>query len=555
MDGMDMHEVDGVAVSRGFGAAAEEGALLTEGSPLAVEVRGLVVRVGADGPTVLDGVDLAVRRGETLAVVGASGAGKSTLARVLLGSVGPGLVWDKGHVTVDGCSVRGLGGRDLRRLRGRRVAYLVQDPALSLTPWMRVGELLAEVGADGDRANELLAAVGLDGVAQVLRRRPAELSGGQRRRVALARAMVGEPAVLVLDEPTSGLDNAASEDVLATVSALRERRGTAVIAVTHDLQVAARLGGDVAVMEGGRVVERGQTRRVFAGPDHAYTRELLAATRLARPDGAREEAAHEVGAMTGPEAAPAPGAAPKFDEASVPPFVLRVDGLCVTTPDGKRVVDNLSFTLKPGGGIALVGPSGAGKTTLVNVLVGRWPPDAGRLELWDGTAPVDLAARFEDRSESQLMGVQMVPQDPATSLNPALTVRIQLARACKRRYPSWSKEQLAKRLCELMGFVGLEEALLRHRPGRLSGGQAQRVAIARALAYEPAVLVLDESTSALDAVTQRDVLAMLDHVCARTGVAVVVVTHEPRVASYLCDQTVTVGATGSFAFAAATPGT
>lgn len=569
-------------------------------SSLAVEVCGLTVRAdgmaladgGAScGAAVLDGVDLQVARGGVCAVVGASGAGKSTLARALLGAVRPGLVWAEGSVAVDGRLVRELRGRELRRFRSERVAYLAQDPALSLTPWMRVGELLAEVGARGERAQELLAAVGLSGVSRVLRRRPGELSGGQRRRVALARAMAADPAVLVLDEPTSGLDSAAVEDVLAVVERLRAARGTAVLAVTHDLAAAERLGGELVVMARGRVVERGPVAAVVKNPASDYTRELLAAARL-------ERMGEGVPAQIGTEPAAAgcaqgagPGArsgdalaahgvdAPRRCEGdALQAPVLRVRDLRVVAPDGKVAANGLSFDVRGGEGVALVGPSGAGKTTLVQVLLGLRAPDGGALELRspsasgygcgpaDGASPnVDgglagadspqhvsvaceralgghtLAPRFADRPLEERLGVQLVPQDPATSLNPALLVGTQLMRACARRHPRWSRAQRSRRVQELLRMVGLDPSVLRRRPGRLSGGQAQRVAIARALAHEPQVLVLDESTSALDATTQRDVLAMLAQVRAQTGAAFVVVTHDPRVADYLCSQKVQVG--------------
>lgn len=257
---------------------------------------------------------------------------------------------------------------------------------------------------------------------------------------------------------------------------------------------------------------------VTENPAQTYTRELLAASRLDRPAGPAR-------AVTSPDLA------------------LRVRDLRVETPDGKLAANGLSFAVQAGEGVALLGPSGAGKTTLVRVLLGQRAPEAGTVELGfsDGSARV-LASAFEGRSLSDRLAVQLVPQDPVTSLNPVLTVKTQLMRACARRHPHWSRRQRGKRVEELLSLVGLDPSVLGRRPGRLSGGQAQRVAIARALAHEPRVLVLDESTSALDATTQRDVLAMLAEVRAQSKAAFVVVTHDPRVASCLCDQQVRLGA-------------
>ncbi len=490
-----------------------------------VEVRGLSMR-DESGRPVLDDVSLGLEAGGSLAVVGESGAGKTTLALALFGRVRRGLAVCAGEVRVAGEDVLRLRGRALRAYRRARVSGLSQDPALSLTPTMSVWALLGEAGCPSrDDALALLASVGLSGVEGLLDRRPGALSGGQRRRVALARAMASRPRLLVLDEPTSGVDPETAAEVVDAVRGLARTAGCAVLAITHDLSVARRLGGGVAIMDRGRVVEQGPCS-LLHDPADDYTRRLVGADALS--------------SLTPPSAGEAAGAGP----------LMRVRGLCVDTPDGRTAVSGLSFELGPGDGVALTGASGAGKSTVVRALSGQRPARAGSIELAVGpvgagagepAALVPLDPSYARRTRDQLLALQVVPQDPSTSLNPAVSVGAQLRRACARRHPEWSRARCAGRAAELMRAVGLDEGLARCLPHEVSGGQAQRVAIARALAHEPRVLVCDESTSALDSTTQEGVLATLARLRDETGVALVMVTHAPQVARAMCSRAFAVG--------------
>lgn len=554
-----------------------------------VEVAGLSV-CDAAGRAVLEDVCLRLEAGGTLAVVGESGAGKTTLALALFGRVRRGLRVCAGGVRVAGRDVLALRGRDLRAFRRTCLSGLSQDPALSLTPTMDVWDLLRETGcASRQEALDLLAAVGLGELGRVLDRRPGELSGGQRRRVALARAMASRPALLVLDEPTSGVDPQAAREVIEAVRAVSAQTGCAVLAITHDLGVARQLGGRVAVMDRGRVVEQGSCALLDA-PASAYARRLVEAEALAGLGQAGEwgagaggvrvrgGAAGEPGAGTGVAGEPGttgdvrvrdtagePGAAGPGAGLPAAPVVLRVRGLCVDTPDGRPAVRDLTFDVRAGEGVALTGASGAGKSTVVRVLTGQRPARAGTIELVVGAGEARgtgekaagggcaastlerLAPTYAGRTRDQLLALQVVPQDPATSLNPALRIGRQLARACARRHPAWSRDRRDVRVAELMAMVGLDEGLLSCVPHEVSGGQAQRVAIARALAHEPRVLICDESTAALDATTQQGVLEMLLRLRETTGVALVMVTHAPQVARAMCARAYPVGVVGEAA--------
>lgn len=490
-----------------------------DGNGPLVDVRNLTIRDGA-GRAVLDDVTISLGAGGALAVVGESGAGKTTLALALFGRVRAGLVVAGGEVRVAGHDVLRLRGHALRAYRRRCISGLSQDPALSLTPSMSVWALLRETGcACREDALALLASVGLGNVSDVLDRRPGALSGGQRRRVALARSMASHPALLVLDEPTSGVDPQATSEIIDTVAHLRAETGCAVLAITHDLSVARRLGGDVVVMDAGRVVERGDAG-LFDAPRGAYARRLVIADELS-------------------DLRPASCAAVR------PEPLLRVRGLCVDTPDGRRAVENLSFDVRAGEGVALTGASGSGKSTVVRALTGQRPARSGTIELWVGEKGLAaLAPGYAKRSREELLALQVVPQDPATSLNPAIRVGRQLARACARRHPDWSGARRLERLRKLMALVGLDEGLLGAMPHAVSGGQVQRIAIARALAHEPRVLICDESTSALDATTQEGVLRMLARLRDETGVALIMVTHAPQVTRAMCTRAYPVGVAG-----------
>ncbi len=506
---------------------------MMEGSrslPHAVQAHDLTICDSA-GRTVVDHVCLELAAGETLVVVGESGAGKTTLALSLFGRLRHGLSLQEGMLRVCGCDVLGLRERELREFRRRNLSYLSQDPALSLTADMTVWKLLHEVGCvSREQAEELLGRVGLGpGCGRLLDRRPGALSGGQRRRVALVRAVAAKPRLLVLDEPTAGVDPAAVREIVQTVADLCARSGCAVLAITHDLAVARMFGAGVAVMQAGRIVERGGPE-ILDSPRTEPVRRLVACDRL-EGLAARGRAG---------EKAPACGASP----------VMAVEGLCVDTPDGRSAVRGLSFVLRSGECIGLRGSSGAGKSTVVAALTGLRTPVAGTVSIAARSGRGDLSAdsplavvdpSFARRTSDQLLSLQTVPQDPATSLNPALSVGRQLDRAVRRRHPDWGRDRRMTCVEGLLRSVDLNGSITRRMPRELSGGQAQRVAIARALAHEPLVLICDECTSALDATTQEGVLRTLARLRDETGLALLMVTHAVQVSEAMCGRTFEVG--------------
>ncbi|MEU5305607.1 ATP-binding cassette domain-containing protein [Streptomyces noursei] len=472
-----------------------------------LQVRDLTV--DADGSRVLGGVGLELTRGRILALVGPSGSGKTTLALAAFGELRPGLTVRAGSVRLAGWSVLGMRPRRLRRLRARHAAYVPQDPRTSLAATMRVrdhvGEFLRARGVPraerAERVREALRTVRLPDDDGFLRRRPHELSGGQRQRVALAAALAHRPDLLVLDEPASALDPVTAAALLADLGRIRAQGGPAVMLIAHDLAQVASVADDVAVLDRGRIVEHGPVAQVLMRPESEPARRLVVAARTA--------------------AAPRRSGA----ERAVPvESVLTLRGLQARR-GARRVLDGIDLTVPPGGCLTVVGPSGGGKTTLLRCLAGLHPSWEGRL----GLAGHEAARGVRGRTREQLRSLQLVPQDPYDSLNPRHCVERIVARPLSLFRPELDGDARKARAQLLLERVGLDRTHAALRPDQLSGGQRQRVALARALAADPAILLCDEVTSALDAPTAATVLALLDELRRDLGLALVVVTHDMSV--------------------------
>ncbi|WP_218671082.1 ABC transporter ATP-binding protein [Microbispora sp. GKU 823] len=457
-----------------------------------VHVAGLTLGPAGGGRPVLREVTLALAPGRVLGVVGRSGSGKSSLALSLLGRIRPGLERRSGTVRVAGLDP--FDSRALRRLRGRVVSYMGQDPAASLNPALRIGTQVAEavrVRSPGTtdvtrQVRELLASVRLPTDRAFLRRRPHQVSGGQAQRVALAAALAGVPRLLVLDEPTSGLDVLLAQQMRELVAAsLRRHTDGAMVLISHDPGLVADLADQVVLLDDGRIVASGPPREVFTARVRPAADHARAATRGAA-------------AGTGGR--------------------LEVRGL--SARHGRTtVLHDVSLTVPSGTCTALVGPSGSGKTTLARCLAGLHPIAGGTVSWREAQTP---------HSPGRGRAVQLVAQDSVGALNPRETVRTALLRPLRglRGMPAQDAAAEAERT---LGLVGLAPGLLTRRPGELSGGERQRVNLARALAAAPRVLVCDEITSALDREIGDEVLDLLTVLRRTLGLTVLLVTHDrPR---------------------------
>ncbi|MFJ9773826.1 dipeptide ABC transporter ATP-binding protein [Kitasatospora sp. NPDC101157] len=573
----------------------------------AVETPLLAVRdlrvdfAGPHGPVpAVRGVDLTLRRGETLGIVGESGSGKSVTALSVLGLL-PGTARVGGSVRLDGRELVGLPGRELAAIRGRRVAMVFQDPLSAFTPVYRIGDQIAEavrVHQPVDRATarrraaELLDLVGIPAPDRALDSFPHEFSGGMRQRAMIAMAIANEPDILLADEPTTALDVTIQAQVLDVLRTAREETGAALVLVSHDLGVIAGAADRVAVMYAGRVVETAGVDELFAAPRHPYTLGLIGA--LPRLDGrggplvpipgapapmaelppgcpfaarcplAEERCSTAEPALSGDDAHraacvrsaelaerrpapsevyPVPGLPPgpsAGDRAERTP-VLSVTGLGKTFPLLKGTVfkrkvgevyavDGVELDLREGETLGLVGESGSGKSTTLFELLKLGAPETGRIELL-GHDTSRLTRAEAQRLRAEL---QIVFQDPMASLDPRMPVGDIVAEPLRaQRAP---REEIARRVPELLRQVGLDPEHAARYPHQFSGGQRQRVSIARALAVRPKLLVLDEPVSALDVSIQAGVLNLLQRLKAELGLSYLFVSHDLSVIRHLADR-------------------
>ena len=475
-----------------------------------LSLRGLDVHAGAT--RLLGPLDLDVAAGECVGVIGESGSGKSLTAQALVGLL-PGGLQARGALHVDGVDV-GLGTRAQAALRGRRLAWMPQDPQASLHPLRRIGAQLAESirvlrRLDRAQANaamlDWLARLELPDPPRLARAYPHELSGGQRQRVGLALALAGGPALLIADEPTSALDPRLARDVLDLLARLRAETGMALLLVSHDLPLVGAYADRLAILQRGTCVETGATSAIFTTPVHDYTRSLLAAA--------------DAGAT-----APAP-----VDDAAAP--LLDMRGLHVAYPRAPRpAVANASLTLSRGRALAVVGESGSGKTSLGRAVLRLLRGRVGGTLTLDGE---DLLAAEGGRLRALRRRIGVVFQDPYASLDP----RQRIADIVGEPLRVAGIDAHSRRAAAARGLaeVGLDDAALDRYPHQFSGGQRQRIALARALAAGPELLVCDEAVSALDAVHRAGVLALLARLKRERGLALLFITHDLAAARALAE--------------------
>ena len=525
-----------------------------------IDVRGLSVafrRPGARGDDgddgavrAVHGLDLTVAPGEAVGIVGESGSGKSVTARTLIGLTGGDPTIAADRLEVAGQDATGLTDAQWRAIRGRRIGFILQDALTSLDPLRTVGREIAEAlrlsdvvnaereaagesrltgralaAAERERAIALLEEVGVPEADLRVDQYPHELSGGLRQRALIASAIAGQPDLIIADEPTTALDVTVQAQVLDVLAA-RRATGSALLLISHDLAVVGQVCDRILVMKDGEVVESGPSRDVLLAPQHPYTRRLLAAVPSADSRGRLLASSRPAPRRTRP---PADNAAP----------LLVARGLVKDFPGPggtvRRAVGGVDVEVRPGQTLGVVGESGSGKSTLARLLIALAEPDGGTISL-DGETWSPLPDR---RRRSRRHRIQIISQDPISSFDPRYSVREVIAEPLRSPAAGGRRSGRARveeRVREVAQLVDLPLGRLGASPLALSGGQRQRVAIARALVTEPDILIADEPVSALDVSIQAQILDLLVEVRARTGAAVVFISHDLGVVHHLADD-------------------
>lgn len=536
--------------------------------------------VSYNATPILRQVSLAVAQGECFGLVGESGCGKSTAAFAAMRALPRAGRITGGSVSMDGVDVLGLSQQALRGLWARRVSMVYQDPSRALNPTITVGAQLMEafsvlgMGDARTRAELMLAKVQIPSPSRVMGVYPHQLSGGTQQRVVIAMALAKNPVLLVLDEPTTGLDATVEAEILDLVEALRREQGTAVLLISHNLPMVARMCDRIGVLYAGRLVEQGPAAQVLHSPRHPYTARLLSCL----PGGGRRKAQGALQTIAGqlpPSGAPMEACvfAPRCDRAEPlchheapparlagkhmaachfdPPFPASPDALpeaassvaptrvpvleavhLSKTYGAVTAVNEVSLRLAAGETLGLVGESGSGKTTLARLLLGLAAPDEGGAILLDGKA---VGPTLKARSRAERKAIQIIFQNPDSALNRAHKISHILGRPL-RRLAGFSGKALQGALAELARGVRLGDTHLAMRPRALSGGLKQRVAIARAFAGRPRVVICDEPTSALDVSVQAAILNLLVGLQRREQVAYIFISHDLAVVRYLADR-------------------
>jgi peptide/nickel transport system ATP-binding protein len=549
-------------------------------------------------------VSFVIHRGEALGIVGESGCGKSTVAWAIVNFLGNNGYVKRGSIKFMGQELVSKTGEELRQLRGDQIAMVYQDPMQALNPSMRLGDQMSEVLTVHRNLSEtqaqqhclaMLERVYMPDPVSVMKRYPHQISGGQQQRVVIAMALLNNPALLIMDEPTTALDVTVEAAVLDLIAELRREFDTAIMFISHNLGVVARVCTNVGVMYAGEMVERAPVAALFQRPQHPYTQGLLrcvpklGADKMgsvlypipgrvpapnSRPTGCifsprcdyvrdrcqqERPVLRELSASVGvrchfaEEIDPAEWQPPTELQLSTHGTaamegepILRVEGLKKYYPvQGSslkavlglgnqrhvKALEDASFVVPRGSTLGIVGESGCGKSTLVRTIIGLENSSAGKMEFLG----LDITGDLSQRNQKLIQELQMVFQNPDSTMNPSYTVGQQIGRPM-RRFQTIPSDQVRNEVIKLLHAVRLSEAYYDRLPRQLSGGEKQRVGIARALASRPDLILCDEPVSALDVSVQAAILNLLLEIQQEYKTTLLFIAHDLSVVRFFSDN-------------------
>ena len=457
-------------------------------------------------------VDLTVKRGEVVGIIGESGAGKSTLGKAAMGFAQPGCRLTSGSIIFDGQELINLPEKEKRKLWGSKIAYVAQSAAASFNPAHRLIDqttesgirhgLMSKIDAEAD-AIDLYRAMQLPEADTIGFRYPHQVSGGQLQRAMTAMAMTSRPELIIFDEPTTALDVTTQVEVLASMRDAVARFNTAAIYITHDLAVVAQMSDRIKVLRYGETMEEAETSKMLKSPTHPYTKSLWSVRSI------------EKKATTSDDK------------------ILEIKNASAAYGKNLNVLHDINISVPRGKTVALVGESGSGKSTIARVITGLLPPNQG--EVLFNNEP--LPAALSGRSTEQLQKIQMIYQMADTAMNPRHTVSEIIGRPLEFYLGLKGKEK-EKRVIELLEMIELDESFFDRLPAELSGGQKQRICIARALAAQPEMIICDEVTSALDQIVQEGILKLLLKLQQELDITYIFITHDIATVRAISDEIV-----------------
>ena len=521
-----------------------------------LEIKNLNIRFMLDQETVnaVRDVSITLRPGEVLGIVGESGAGKSTVGNAILNLLDPPGEIVKGKVLFKGQNLVGLDDKAMSVFRGKKIGMIFQDPQTSLNPIMTIGKQLIETirftkyideKIAFNEGVELLKSVGIDNPKLRMNAYPHQFSGGMRQRVVIALALAGDPDLIIADEPTTALDVSVQAQILELIKSLCNKHQLGVIIITHDIGVIANIANRVTVMYNGSIVETGKVEQVLLNPKHDYTKSLIAAVprgdvklkRFKSIDFIEGDTQnykrinldnHWLGEKLSQKKSKKAISVVELNKE----FILK-KSIFLKNRIYLKAVNNVSFEINKGESFGIVGESGSGKSTIARLIAGLVKVDTGSIKIFDQEV-VDNK-NIKDVINAQ-RDVQMIFQDPYSSLNPRMRVQDIIAEPINFYKTASNYNETKEIVCDLLNHVGLSETAMLKYPNQFSGGQRQRICIARALASRPKILICDEPTSSLDVSVQAHILNLLKDLQDELGLTILFISHDLPVIRQMCDK-------------------